>query len=119
MKGKRASKGGANAGAAPAWCSEAAFGPDGVKVCDQFSLSELLSMRSDAVSQLDEAGGTLMEIDDSTLETMSTLMAKIKYLQDCMVLKAKATSESFPEDNPIRTALGQVTTTQTQYREAT
>ena len=119
MKGKRVFKGGAKAGAAPARCSEAVFGLKGVKACDLFSLSELLSLRSKAVLEVDEAVGTLMEIDDFTPETVSTLMAKIKYLQDCMVLEAKATSESFPEDIPIRTALGQLTTAETQYRQAT
>ena len=60
-------------------------------------------MRSGAVRELDEAHGTVMEIDDSTPEVLSTLMAKIKYIQDCMVLKGKVTSESFLEDNPIGT----------------
>ena len=68
---------------------------------------------------LEEAGGALMEMDDSTLEEIPTLMARHKYLQDCIVVKAKAISDSMPEDGVARTAIHQLYTEEEQYVEAT
>ena len=74
------------------------------------SLSALVNMLSEASTALEEAGGALMEIDDSTPEEIPTLMARHKYLQDCIVLKAKAISDSMPEDRVARTAIQQLCT---------
>ena len=71
---------GANVGATSAWYSTAASGPDGVKARKKFSLPALVNMLSEASVALEEAGGALMEIDDSTLEDIPTLMARHKYV---------------------------------------
>ena len=91
----------------------------GVKVCKKLSLPALLTMLSEASAALEEAGGALMEIDDSTPDDVRALMARHKYLQDCIVLKAKAMSDTLPNDSVARTAIDQLCTAEEQYVEAT
>ena len=94
-----------NVGATSAWCSTAAAGPDGIKACKKFSLPALQNMLSEASTALEEAGSAVMEIDDSTSEEIPTLMPGHKYLQDCIVMKAKVITDSMPEDSVARTAI--------------
>ena len=67
-------------------------------------------MLSEASVALDEAGGALMKMDDSTPDEIPALMARHKYLQDCIVLKAKAMSDTMPHESVARTAIDQLCT---------
>ena len=85
---------------------------------EKLSLPALLSLY-EAPAALTEAGGALMEIDESTPKEVSALMAKGKYVQDCFVLKTKALSDSFPEGSVAHTAVTRLETAKDQYLEAT
>ena len=99
-----------NAGATLAQCNTVASGRDGIKVWDNFSLPALLPFRLEGASAAHKAGGALMQIDDSTPEEASSVMARIKYMQECTTLKAKTMKDAMHEDNVAYTSLGQLRT---------
>ena len=70
-------------------------------------------MRRESQDALDKLGGALMDVDDSTPDEVSSLMAKVKFLGDRIVLKVRTLDVS--EDHPLSVVLGQLTTAEKQY----
>ena len=56
-----------------------------------------------------------MQIDDPTPEETSSLMPRVKYVQDYIIVKAKSMRGSMLEDSVASTALGPLDTAEEQY----
>ena len=72
------------------WCSVAAWCVGGAKARGNLCLNALLNTQKASQGALGKLGGALMEVNESTLEQVTVLMAKVKFVRNCIVLKVRS-----------------------------
>ena len=92
------------------------LGGGGIRAGGALSLNALLKVRQESQDALEERGGALMDVDESTPAEVSELMAKVKFVSDCILLKVCGLGNG-PE-HARSVALGQLSKAENQYGEA-